>query len=243
MINTYTEGNPYPQYTPEARVWEVAQAHGKKAAGWVTDGNTSRETYQRLLKGIEEGDPEVLDAYNTPNLSGEWADGYTEADLLEDAGYVRRDGYVLRDELCDQYNSDAAQAFWDEVLRVCRCHRDADPATPQDTWDQIFGSGATNYPWWLKIKFTGVHDGKVEPDWSCEVTCDDGMDDRKTTVVNHAVIMKAARYVISHDIQFMGQAAKRSCRNLVFDADEADFDAVSANNLLQYIVLGEVVFG
>jgi hypothetical protein len=35
----------------------------------------------------------------------------------------------------------------------------------------------------------------------------------------------------------------RECRNLIFDADEVDFDADSADQLLQVAVLGEIVFG
>jgi hypothetical protein len=116
-------------------------------------------------------------------------------------------------------------------------------ATPKDTWDHMFGSGATTYSWWLKLKFTGVHDGEVEPGWSCELTCDNGNGGRKTKIVSHVVVMSYARHVMSHDIEYIGEATKRECRNLVFDADDVDFDAASADNLLQYIVLGEVVFG
>ena len=31
----HTDGNPYPQYTPEHRVWAIAQQHGK---AWARDG-------------------------------------------------------------------------------------------------------------------------------------------------------------------------------------------------------------
>lgn len=34
---------------------------GQAAGSWVFDGNTARQTFARILQGIEDGDPEVLD--------------------------------------------------------------------------------------------------------------------------------------------------------------------------------------
>src|SRR6185437_8828528 len=44
-----------------ARAEQLGRAAGKTAASCVFDGNTPREEYQRVLRGIEEGDPAVLD--------------------------------------------------------------------------------------------------------------------------------------------------------------------------------------
>ena len=49
-------------------------AAGRAAASWVFDGNTKDATYREVLKGIEDGDPEVMDRFRTPDLSGEWTD-------------------------------------------------------------------------------------------------------------------------------------------------------------------------
>jgi hypothetical protein len=114
------DGNPYAQYTPEHRVWSVAQEHGRAAANWVFDGNTTMATYRRFLKGIREGDPEVLDSVRTPSLSGEFADEYTEELLLRDVGWVPHDGTDLRDELAEQYSTEVSAAFWHEVERLAR---------------------------------------------------------------------------------------------------------------------------
>jgi hypothetical protein len=43
--------------------------------------------------------------------------------------------------------------------------------------------------------------------------------------------------------EYASDALVRECRNLIFAADEIDFDANSADELLQVIVLGEIVFG
>lgn len=126
-INAFSEANPYTNYTPEARVWEVAQKMGKNAASHVFDGNTTKDTYQHVLKGILEGDPEVMDAYREPDLSGEYGDDYSEEDLMADAGWVPHDGTALRDELAQQYNSEASDAFWHELERMCSYQLDDGP--------------------------------------------------------------------------------------------------------------------
>lgn len=43
---------------------------GKGAGSWVVDGNTTEETARYLLKGIADGDPEIMDIAPYP-LSGE----------------------------------------------------------------------------------------------------------------------------------------------------------------------------
>jgi hypothetical protein len=111
--------NPYFPYTPEHRVWVVAQEKGKAAASWVFDGNTPKADYAHVLTGILDGDPRVMDAYNPPNLSGEYADSYSEDDLMKDAGWVPHDGTDLRDALAMQFNQEADDAFWAELERMC----------------------------------------------------------------------------------------------------------------------------
>jgi len=54
------------------KAFEMGKARGEAAASWFFDGNTTDETYRRVLQGIEDGDPEVVDAL--PQFSfGEWA--------------------------------------------------------------------------------------------------------------------------------------------------------------------------
>ena len=100
---------------------QIGASHGKNAAGWVFDGNTTDETYARYLKGIEDGDPMVLDSLREPSLSGEYADDYTSSDLLSDLG-VEDEDTEYQDELCTAYEDAARAAFWDEVERVARQH-------------------------------------------------------------------------------------------------------------------------
>ena len=97
---------------------------GKSAASWVFDGNTKDETYKRVLQGIKDGDPEILDAFRTPNLSGEYADDPTPQTLAEDYDLDSDndpEGWRL-DEACTAWENAASDAFWAEVERVCLFH-------------------------------------------------------------------------------------------------------------------------
>jgi hypothetical protein len=69
-----------------ARAREAGEAHGRAAGSWYFDGNTSEETYAAVLRGIEDGDPAVLDTFPCAPLSGEWADDPTPESVLEDLG-------------------------------------------------------------------------------------------------------------------------------------------------------------
>lgn len=113
-------GNPYQQYTPESRVWAKAQENGKAAASWVIDGSTSAVSARGIIKGIEDGDPEVMDAFRASGLSGEFAGDYSEDELMTDVGYVPHDGTLMRDDLATQYNTEVSSAFWHEVERLAR---------------------------------------------------------------------------------------------------------------------------
>lgn len=116
-------------------------------------------------------------------------------------------------------------------------------ATPQDTYDHMFGSGALSFSWWRGAKIlSGIKDGIAEPDWAVEVTCENGDGGRTTTTVNHASVLRAAHKVIQDLPEYASSALVRECKNLVCDADEIDFDAASGVELLQVICLGDVVF-
>jgi hypothetical protein len=67
-----------------ARAAELGRDAGKAAAAWVFDGNTPGKAYQRVRRGIDEGDPAVLDAIEPPAI-GPGA-GYDQDDLARDLG-------------------------------------------------------------------------------------------------------------------------------------------------------------
>jgi hypothetical protein len=99
---------------------------GQARASWAWDGNTADDFFPRVLAGITDGDPEVLDAFNVPNLSGEWAGDPTPSTLADDYGIDERrdpDGSLL-DEVCQAWEEAAANAFWDTLEKDCQWHVD-----------------------------------------------------------------------------------------------------------------------
>jgi len=62
-----------------ARAEKLGAAAGKQAGNSYFDGNTPRETYEIVLKGIDDGDPAVLDQLPSCILTDEDA-----AEVYED---------------------------------------------------------------------------------------------------------------------------------------------------------------
>ena len=96
---------PYDAGTPELYAYELGREHGANAASWVSiDDETSA---RRMLDGLQDGDPELLDALPYPDLSGQWADSLTGPTLVLDAmpSHVysddeRADAFT---DICDAY--------------------------------------------------------------------------------------------------------------------------------------------
>jgi hypothetical protein len=83
---------------------------GRAAGTWALGNNVDRAAAAAVLKGIQEGDPMVMDAYAAPNLTGEWADEYGPADLAEDIGHA--EGTPIFDAAATAYEDAAQTAFW-----------------------------------------------------------------------------------------------------------------------------------
>jgi hypothetical protein len=98
------------------RARDAGYAHGKAAGSWVIDGNTSADTARYLLKGLEDGDPEVYDRLPSSPLSGEWADSPTPASVLADLG-VSEDCEGA-DDLLNEYEDAFSDGVTDEVVRA-----------------------------------------------------------------------------------------------------------------------------
>lgn len=96
---------------------------GEAAATWVFDGNTSIDTYRQWRKGIEDGDPEIMDNYPTP-LSGEYADDMTPVRLMITLGTADDATDDEQAELCDAYEDAHQSAYWAEVERVIAAQLD-----------------------------------------------------------------------------------------------------------------------
>lgn len=108
---------------------DLGKSEGQSAASWTFDGNTTEDTYRRILQGIDNGDPEILDELPAADLSGQWADGLTPRGLAEQAadavdGIDASDlmGQTTLDHICDAYEVAFGDAVASEVERIAREH-------------------------------------------------------------------------------------------------------------------------
>ena len=99
-----------------ARAAELGRDAGKAAAAWAFDGSTPDEAYRRVLRGIDDGDPAVLDAIEPPAIGP--AAGYDQDDLARDLGLEPGDP-ALQDA-ASAYADAFTGSFWAEVERTAR---------------------------------------------------------------------------------------------------------------------------
>ena len=94
---------------------------GISAASWAEIDETNAAA---ILKGFEDGDPVVYDAFRFPNLSGEMADDPTPQTLADDLGIAEDDRRAdwLIDEICGAWEEASSLAFEREVCRRCRVY-------------------------------------------------------------------------------------------------------------------------
>ena len=109
---------PVPAASITAEAASLGHDAGKAAASWMFDGNTPEDAYRAVLRGIDDGDPAILDAHPAPGLSADR--GYSEADLARDLGLDGED--QLPPDAVTAYLDAAAGTFWDETERIAREH-------------------------------------------------------------------------------------------------------------------------
>lgn len=100
------------------RAEQEGHEHGVAAGSWVVDGNTSEESARRLLQGIEDGDPEVMDELPSAPLSGEYADGLLPRDVL--GWYDLDEEHDAADDVLRAFEDGYSRGVVDEVVRSAR---------------------------------------------------------------------------------------------------------------------------
>jgi hypothetical protein len=120
---TYTENDKLVDQAI-AKAEKLGKAHGINAAEWAIQDSwggrvSSPQDYQAakaFLDGAEAGDPAIMDSFNPPNLSGEWADSMTPRLLIEE---VTEGEISLEPEeesaICQAYETEAANGYWQEL--------------------------------------------------------------------------------------------------------------------------------
>lgn len=100
----------------------LGKEQGRNAASWYFDSgrNTiAREDYLRVLKGLRDGDPMILDSLpQTSPLSGEMAGDMTPDYLMSLVSLSAATG-VERDAVCDEYEQAFSTAVSDDVEHQC----------------------------------------------------------------------------------------------------------------------------
>lgn len=131
-------------------------------------------------------------------------------------------------------------------------------ANQQEVFDHLFGSGCVGeYTWYHRYEPPAGEskDGKVPAGWSAKITMINGNDRPVTKEISYETVMSRARRIVreylmedpahpEHNTRYgYGDILVQECAKLIFDPDAVDFDADSADQFLQLLVLGEVVFG
>ncbi len=107
---------PFDLIEDEAR--KQGLEDGTAAGSWVIDGNTSTETARKILDGIEDLDPMILDVLPSAPLSGEYADGLLPRDVLGWYGMTEDD--TAADSILSAYEDGYSEGVMHEVERSAR---------------------------------------------------------------------------------------------------------------------------
>ena len=100
---------------------EIGTREGEGAADWVFSGSTEESAYRAFIKGIDDGDPEVLTAFRCPDLTGEWADTYAPRDLLRELELEAEDEDTEEFQAAeDAYETASYEAFWTRLETIAR---------------------------------------------------------------------------------------------------------------------------
>jgi hypothetical protein len=110
----------------------LGRDHGANAAEWYAQdafgGRCTRDhkaNAARVLEMIEDGDPELWDSINLPNLSGEYSGDLTPRTLAEDLCHQCRIDHdnvapEVEDDLCQAYEDGVSTGFVDRLSEMAR---------------------------------------------------------------------------------------------------------------------------
>lgn len=108
------------------RATDKGREDGNAVASWYFDGNTPTDTFRRVLAGIADGDPAILNTFPQPDLSGQHAGTTTGTQLYAEACHeiVDPDDQFdsLFGEVCDAYEDAFRTEVECEITRVAEYH-------------------------------------------------------------------------------------------------------------------------
>jgi hypothetical protein len=98
----------------------LGASHGRNAAAWWEPHPEMKWDPAAVLKGIEDGDPQVLDTLPYLDLSGQWADGPNEQSILAEILDEEELEPEEADELVELYRDAYDEAVCVAVESFCR---------------------------------------------------------------------------------------------------------------------------
>lgn len=119
--------------------------------------------------------------------------------------------------------------------------------TPQETFSMFIGSGALSYPWYEEIAFNNTGDDIDPPDdWSVtfELPREFAENEGKRYTLNHKLIMRAVHKIVSGQQKGINPngVVRQQCRIMLRDFEDCDFDAGTADCVLQAVAFDDVVY-
>lgn len=125
-----------------------------------------------------------------------------------------------------------------------------DSPTEKDTYDHIIGSGALSYSWYTDVESSSVpanvisdHPADYAGWWVRWVD----EEDKKQYTVDHGSVLGAMRRMMkardNGRPEYVSDTASAECRHFLFDRDDCDFDAGTADEVIQVAAFGHVVYG
>lgn len=112
-----------------AHAAQIGHEHGTAAASMYFDGHEARHIYEATLKGIEDGDPLILNQFPEPDLPGIWPFSYTAEDLRCELGIttnIHAEATEAFARCCGAYEDAYREAVSEEMAWQCRHHLAAD---------------------------------------------------------------------------------------------------------------------
>lgn len=115
--------------------------------------------------------------------------------------------------------------------------------TQQDTALHFFGASADTYSWWRGMEGSWDFRNDAPHGWSMTVKISnpDGPG-TLTKIVTHSMLMGAVRQIADGRVK-ASEECRDNCVLFLEDPEDADFDAGTADEVLQTAVLGKIVYG
>jgi hypothetical protein len=116
----------------------IGEENGAMAAEWCIDDSVPYATAAKIWQGLADGDPLVMDAYKVPDLGGEYAGDYSEADLADDLGIDPTDGEAMT-EAAEAYLQGTGAGFWAKLEAKAAALLDFEVVADGIEWEDADG--------------------------------------------------------------------------------------------------------